>query len=89
MDFFSGSMRNSHQKAMIFGGSMKKCTPFLGAVLRRHVSHPSRQSHVSFSSNPTPSHRATSFGSVFIIVSGGCFYLFFVQAFKAIIAKSS
>ncbi len=67
MDFFSGSIRNSHQKAMIFGGSMKEFTSFRDAVLRRHVSHPSRQSHVPSSSNPTPSHRATSFGSVFIL----------------------
>jgi hypothetical protein len=67
MDFFSGSMRNSHQKATIFGGSMKELSPFLGAVLRKHVSHPSRQLHPSFQSqSPTPSHRATSFGSVFI-----------------------
>jgi hypothetical protein len=50
MDFFSGSMRNSHQKAMIFGGSMKELSSFRGAVLRKHVSHPSRQSHVPFSS---------------------------------------
>jgi hypothetical protein len=49
MDFFSGSIRNPHQKATIFGGSMKELTPFLGAVLRRHVSHPSRQSHSPFS----------------------------------------
>jgi len=63
-----GSIRNSHSKAMIFGGSMKKCTPFLGAVLRKHVSHPSRQLHPSFQSqSPTPSHRATSFGSVFMV----------------------
>ena len=67
MDFFSGSMRNSHSKAMIFGGSMKECTPFLGAVLRKQFLHPSRQSHPSFQSqSPTPSQRATSFGSVFI-----------------------
>jgi hypothetical protein len=52
---------------MIFGGSMKELTPFRGAVLRRHVSHPSRQPHPSFQSqSPTPSHLATSFGSVFI-----------------------
>jgi hypothetical protein len=43
-------MCHSHQKAMIFGGSMKELTPFLGAVLRKHVSHPSRQSHVPSSS---------------------------------------
>jgi hypothetical protein len=55
---------------MIFGGSMKELSSFLGAVLRKHVSHPSRQPHSPSSSNPTPMHRATSFGSVFIIVCG-------------------
>jgi hypothetical protein len=68
-----GSIRNSHQKAMIFGGSMKEISSFLGAVLRKHVSHPSRQPHPSFQSqSPTPMHRATSFGSVFIVQLVGC-----------------
>lgn len=56
-----GGIRNSHSNAMIAGGStIHTCAP-RSAVLRRQVSHPSRQSHPSSSWKPTPLQRATSF----------------------------
>lgn len=67
MDFSSGSMCHSHQKAMINGGSMKECTPFLGAVRLRQSSQPSRQYQMPSSSEPDPLQRATSFGRVFMV----------------------
>jgi hypothetical protein len=70
MVFSSGSMCHSHQKAMIRGGSMKECTPFLGAVRRKQFSQPSRQYQMPSSSEPEPSQRATSFGRVFMFRMG-------------------
>jgi hypothetical protein len=54
-------MRNSHSNAMIAGGSIIQTCSGLCAVLRKHVSQPSLQSHPSAAWKPTPSQRATSF----------------------------
>jgi hypothetical protein len=54
-------MKNSHSNAMIAGGSIIQTRSGLFAVLRKHVSQPSRQSHPASSLDPTPLQRATSF----------------------------
>src|SRR5690606_17535294 len=56
------SIKYSHSKTMIAGASIIETRSGLGAVLRRHISHPSRQPHPSSSCHPTPSQRATSLG---------------------------
>lgn len=76
-----GSILNSHQKAMIAGGNIHAVTALVdSASLRAQSSHPSRQPS---SSLPTPAHRATSFGSVIIIL--GHFVLAFEPVFAVLV----
>lgn len=64
---YSASIKNSHSKAMIAGGSSMLSLAPRGAVRRKQLSQPSRQSNPPSSWKPTPLQRATSLGRVFFM----------------------